>query len=146
MVRRPDIADELTQDVFFRAWQARDRYREEGHARAYLMRIADRLACDRARKLTGEIQVSDEHWKLVEPAGPAVEPAAALMTEEALQQLDVAMERLSPAQRRVVLLRFYGALSFAEIAKLMDCPLGTALSHCHRALQTLREQLVEGGP
>ena len=50
MVRRPDVADDLTQEVFCRAWQARERYRENGTARAYLFRIADRLACDFGRK------------------------------------------------------------------------------------------------
>ena len=44
MVRRADVADDLTQEVFCKAWQARDRYREEGNARAYLLRIADRFA------------------------------------------------------------------------------------------------------
>jgi RNA polymerase sigma-70 factor (ECF subfamily) len=146
MVRRPDLADELSQEVFFRAWQARDRYREEGHARAYLMRIADRLVCDRARKLTAEVQVSEEHWRAVEPAGPHAEPAATMIAEEALDQLLAAMDHLSPPQRRVLLLRYYGDLSFAEIAQAIHCPLGTALSHCHRALQTLRELLVEDRP
>ena len=50
MVRRADLADDLTQEVFFKAWQARDRYREQGAARAYLLRIADRLVCDLHRK------------------------------------------------------------------------------------------------
>lgn len=145
MVRRPDLADELSQEVFFRAWRARDRYREEGHARAYLMRIADRLACDRARRLANEVQVSEECWRLVEPAGPHAEPGAALIAEEALGQLTAALDHLSPPQRRVLLLRYYGDMSFAEIAEAMSCPLGTALSHCHRALQTLRELLVEDG-
>ena len=50
MVRRPDVADDLSQEVFCRAWQARSRYREQGNARAYLLRIADRLVCDRGRR------------------------------------------------------------------------------------------------
>jgi len=50
---------------------------------------------------------------------------------------------LSPPQRRALLLRYYGDLSFAEIAAIMGCPLGTALSHCRRGLLKLRELLVE---
>jgi RNA polymerase sigma-70 factor (ECF subfamily) len=56
------------------------------------------------------------------------------------------MESLSPQQQRVLLLRYYGELGFAEIAAIMQCPLGTALSHCHRGLQALRKQLVENEP
>ena len=55
LVRRADLADDLTQEVFFRAWKARRRYREQGSARAYLLRIADRLVCDRGRKAGREI-------------------------------------------------------------------------------------------
>lgn len=146
MLRRPDLADEIAQEAFFRAWQARHRYREEGNARAYLMRIADHLVCDHARRLGYEVQVSQEQWKEVEPACAKGEPADAMVREEARRQLAAAMRRLSPAQRRVLLLRYYGDLSFAEIASVMGCPLGTALSHCHRGLKTLREELVESEP
>jgi RNA polymerase sigma-70 factor (ECF subfamily) len=142
LVRRADVAEELAQETFFRAWRARRRYREEGSVRGYLMRIADRLICDRARKLGREIQVKDELWRVMEPATPSFGPADVVVHEEAKQQLAVAISRLSPAQRRVLLLRYYGDLSFAEIAAVMQCPLGTALSHCHRALRTLREQLI----
>jgi RNA polymerase sigma-70 factor, ECF subfamily len=143
MVRRPDLADELAQETFFRAWQARERYREEGTARAYLIRIADRLVCDRARKLGHEVQMNDQQWKQVEPPSRACGPELRAIQKEACRELAAAMKCLSPAQRRVLLLRFYGDLSFAEIAEAMNCPLGTALSHCHRGLQALRQQLVE---
>jgi RNA polymerase sigma-70 factor (ECF subfamily) len=143
MLRQTELADELSQETFFRAWQARDRYREEGNARAYLLRIADHLVCDRARKSVREVQVTEERWKQVEPISRPNDPADAMIRDEAVGQLNAAMEHLSPIQRRVLLLRYYGDASFAEIAEILECPLGTALSHCHRGLQTLREQLVE---
>jgi RNA polymerase sigma-70 factor (ECF subfamily) len=146
MVRCPGAADDLAQEVFVRAWQARGRYREEGNARAYLLRIADRLVCDRARKRGREVHVSDEQWRQVEPAYPSGEPDGEATQDAAIGQLAAAMESLSPPQQRVLLLRYYGELSFAEIAAIMQCPVGTALSHCHRGLQALRKQLVENEP
>jgi RNA polymerase sigma-70 factor (ECF subfamily) len=143
MVRRHDVADDLTQEVFCRAWQARGRYREEGTARAYLFRIADHLAWDRQRKSRHEVNLSDEGWKQVEPAGRAAAPAEALAQEEVSRQLAATLDSLSAPQRRVLLLRYYGELSFAEIAAIMECPVGTALSHCHRGLVALRRLLVE---
>lgn len=65
------------------------------------------------------------------------------MRAEARHQLDAAMELLTAAQRRVLLLRYYGDLSFAEIAETMDCPLSTALSHCRRGLLALRQIISE---
>jgi RNA polymerase sigma-70 factor (ECF subfamily) len=146
MVRRPEVADDLTQEVFCRAWQARGRYREQGTARAYLLRIADRLLCDRHRRRGREVTLDDEHWKQMEPASRAVDPPEAAARAEAVGQLTAALDCLSPTQRRVLLLRYYGQLSFAEIAETVGCPLNTALSHCRRGLMALRKLLVETAP
>jgi RNA polymerase sigma-70 factor, ECF subfamily len=143
MVHRHDLADDLTQEVFCRAWQARDRYREEGKARAYLLRIADRLVIDHYRKSGREVNLSDADWRQVEPTERARLPEDAIRQEETFSELAATLDRLSAAQRRVLLLRYYGSLSFAEIATIMDCPVGTVLSHCHRGLLTLRSFLVE---
>ena len=143
MVRRLDLADDLTQEVFARAWQARSRYRERGHARAYLLRIADRLVCDRSRKAGRELTLDEKSWKQLEPVSRALEPSEAMARAEAASQLAAALDRLSPVQRRVLLLRYYGDLSFAEIAEIVRCPLSTTLSHCRRGLLMLRKLLVE---
>jgi RNA polymerase sigma factor (sigma-70 family) len=142
MVRRPDLADDLAQEVFCRAWQARSRYREVGNARAYLLRIADRLVCDRRRKSGRERTLDEESWKQIEPVSRVVEASEALARAEAASRLTEALDRLSPAQRRVLLLRYYGQMSFAEIAEIVDCPLSTALSHCRRGLLALRKLMV----
>lgn len=151
MVRRQDVADDLLQEVFQRAWQAQDRYRDEGHERAYLLRIADRLVVDRSRRLaprtTGrEINVDEETWHEVQPVSRGTAPADSLVQLETNEELTAALDRLSPAQKRVLLLRFFGDLSFAEIAAAMNCPLGTALSHCHRGLLNLRKLLPAAVP
>jgi len=143
LVRRDDVADDLMQDVFRRAWQARASYQEQGTPRAYLLRIADRLVIDRARKQRPEVMLDEVGWIAVEPEDQAPAPSAGLLQSEARQQLDAAMELLTSAQRRVLLLRYYGDLSFAEIADQMECPLSTALSHCRRGLLALRQIIAE---
>jgi RNA polymerase sigma-70 factor, ECF subfamily len=143
LVRRHDVADDLTQEVFCRAWQARTTYHEQGTLRAYLLRIANRLAIDHFRKRGREVTLSEESWKQVEPeehGGPADNR---IEGNEVLGQLAAALDRLSLPQRRVLLLRYYGELSFAEIAAMMGCPVSTALSHCHRGLIAMRSLLVE---
>ena len=142
---RPEVADDLAQEVFCRAWQARRRYREQGNARAYLLRIADRLVVDRARKAGREINLGEDDWRQVEPVAH-VEPPEHAVRAEAVEQLHAAMENLSPLQRRVLLLRYYGQLSFVEIAQTIDCPLNTTLSHARRGLLALRKIMVENQP
>ena len=142
-VRRVDVADELSQEVFCRAWQGRASYREQGAARAYLLRIADRLVCDRGRRNGTHVNLDQDAWKQYEPVCAAADPPAVAMQAEENRQLTAALDQLSLPQRRVLLLRYYGQFTFAEIAELIDCPLGTTLSHCRRGLEALRGLLVE---
>ncbi len=140
----PDDADELIQEVFHRAWKSRHRYREEGKPLAYLMRIADRLVVDRARRKS-VMTVPEETWEAVEPSDNGEPPWERLQRQEATRTLEEAMNQLSPIQRRVLLLKYYGDLTFAEIADVVGCPLNTALSHARRGLARLRQVLATTG-
>ena len=70
------------------------------------------------------------------------EDTDALHTAETNQELTAALDQLSLNQRRVVLLRYFGDLSFEQIAAELECPLGTALSHCRRGLAAMRKLLT----
>jgi RNA polymerase sigma-70 factor (ECF subfamily) len=146
LVRREAEVEELVQDVFRRAWQARQSYRENGTARAYLIRIADRLACDWARKNRPEVNLDATAWKAIEPSTTTEEPASRLRRAEIHRELADAINRLTPDQQRVLLLRYYTPMTFTEIADVMHCPLNTVLSHCRRGLLALRQTLAEHRP
>ncbi|HVU87238.1 MAG TPA: RNA polymerase sigma factor [Pirellulales bacterium] len=143
MVRDGHAADDLLQEVFCRAWQARDRYAEQGAARAYLLRIADRLVCDRGRTAQRERPMTAEQWEQFEPATTDGAALATVLGAESRQQLIEALDTLSDAQKRTLLLRYYGDLEFQEIARIMECPTNTVLSHARRGLLALRRLLVE---
>ncbi len=142
-VRRPDVADDLSQEVFQRAWQARHRYREQGQARAYLLQIADRLVADHHRREKRQTNLDASGWQRHEPLSQAAEPSQAAAVAEEVGRLAAVLDELSPVQQRVLLLRYYGQMTFAEIARSIGCPLNTTLSHCHRGLEMLRKLLVE---
>ncbi len=146
IVRRADEADDLAQEVFCRAWQARARSREEGHARSYVLRIADRLAVDRMRRRRPEETLSAEGWRDKEPWTNSSNPAEAAVGSEAARRVKAALGQLTPMQERVLLLRYYGQLTFEQIAETLGCPLSTALSHCRRGLESLRKLLAEDKP
>ncbi len=142
VVRQPEVADDLTQEVFRKVWQARSAYQETGQARGYLLRVADRLAVDYLRRAGREVLLDEDGWNRWEPPGGELSPVEAAQQAELEAQLAAALDRLSPLQRRVLLLRYYGNLEFAEIAAALECPLSTALSHCHRGLQVLRKLMA----
>jgi RNA polymerase sigma-70 factor, ECF subfamily len=143
VTRRHDLAEDLAQEAFRRAWQARERYRDEGNARGYLLTIADRLACDWARRAGREETMDATQWELRQPEAREGSPGLNATQLELQQQLSAALAGLAPLQQRVLLMRYYGELSFQEIAAALETPLNTVLSHCRRGLATLRKQLVE---
>jgi len=150
VTRDRHAADDLLQDVFCRAWEARHRYVDNGHERAYLLRIADRLACDRARRAHNtqgrrETLLDGDNWKVIEPVDEG-QPHDGLLVDERQAQLNRALEILSEPQRRTLLLKYFGDLDFADIARVLGCPLNTALSHGRRGLHALRRLLVEESP
>jgi RNA polymerase sigma-70 factor (ECF subfamily) len=146
LVRRGDVADDLCQEVFCRAWQARGRYTDQGKTRAYLLQIANRLACDRSRRSEPQTNLDHETWKIHEPPSETSGPPQAAMMSEQIGLLHAALDKLAPMQQRVLLLRYYGQMDFQEIADTLQMPLNTALSHCRRGLETLRRLLVETTP
>jgi RNA polymerase sigma factor (sigma-70 family) len=143
LLRRDDLADDLVQEVFRRAWEARERYAEQGSPRAYLLRIADRLACDHLRRSHREVTLDEVGWGEVEPVDRTAGPGDPLIQSETNGALTAALDSLTGSQRRVLLLRYYGEMSFEEIASALECPLSTALSHCRRGLLALRKIMTE---
>jgi RNA polymerase sigma-70 factor (ECF subfamily) len=139
LVRRSELAEDFVQEVFRRAWQARGRYQEQGSPRAYLLRIADHLVCDQGRRGQREITLDGAEWSELVPVNGAGAPGDSLLQDESRAALAAALDALSEPQRRVLLLRYYGEMSFEEIAATLDCPLNTALSHCRRGLLALRK-------
>lgn len=139
----PHAVDDVVQETFTRAWTARERYRDDGRERAYLLRIADRLICDRRRRSGRETPVDDLQWTALEPAGGDASPLERVTAAEARKLLMEALERLSEPQRRTLLLRYFGDLEFHEIGQQLNAPLGTVLSHCRRGLLVLKKLLVE---
>ncbi len=143
MVRNRAAAEDLLQEVFCRAWQARGRYCDTGRERAYLLRIADRLACDHARRRKREAPVAGVENDVADQAGRESPPWERMARVETQRLLAAALEALSEPQRRTLLLRYYGNLEFNEIAEQLGSPLNTVLSHNRRGLLALRQLLAE---
>ena len=143
LVRRHDVADDLLQEVFQRAWQARASYQERGRERSYLLKIADRLVCDRSRRLGIEVTVDETAWQQLEPSGENQLPLDALADRDTSRELAAGLDRLTPPQKRVLLMRYYSDLDFGDIARQMEIPLNTALSHARRGLMALKKVLTE---
>jgi RNA polymerase sigma-70 factor (ECF subfamily) len=145
-----ETAEDLLQETFLRVVRSIGRYEHTGRFEAWLFRIAANLARDRARheKRTDELGLGaggHEEVRTEERAVGVSDPAQRLAETEVGQRLAEAVQRLPRADREIILLRHYSGLSFREIARLLDIPLGTALARAHRALRKLRDELGAEG-
>lgn len=71
-------------------------------------------------------------------AGEDAGPAAPVEHGEEVGRLQEAMDRLPEADRQILQLRHYADMPFKDIARTLDCPIGTVLARAHRALGKLR--------
>ena len=135
-------AEDLTQQVFLKAWQAIDRYRKMASPFvAWLMTISHNLVVDfyRTRKdktyLEAEVLASD--------AASSPERAAEASFEQ--QRLRRAILRLRADEQQVVIMRFIEGFEFAEIASVMKKKEGNVRVILHRALAKMRDSLEKEG-
>ena len=124
----PDAAEDLSQEAFARAWTSAPRDADSDHLRAWMHRTARNLAVDhlRRRRLREMVPLSDETIG----STPDPDPDARLAAREAL-------ERLSPHERLLLLLRFEAGLSHAEIGGLLEIREDAARKRVARARAAL---------
>ena len=130
------LAEELTQDVFVRAWQKLPSFRGESAFATWLTRLAVNVVLterrDRGRR-DARLTFSDNLDSLA-PTVPAGHPGMALDLEKAIAGL--------PDQaRHVFVLHDVEGWAHAEIARFTGLAVGTCKSHLHRARALLREVL-----
>ncbi|MCA1834589.1 MAG: SigE family RNA polymerase sigma factor [Actinomycetota bacterium] len=122
-------AEDLTQDALLRTYRAWSRIRDRERPGAY----ARTVLVNRHRSVLRHLKIVRKH------ATDEVE-AVRLLGEDGLVVWD-ALLRLPERQRAALALRYYEDLPEAEIAVILDCPLGTVKSLIHRGLEKMRTQL-----
>lgn len=143
---RRELAEDLTQEAFLRAFRSLPRFDPRGPAplSAWLLRIAARTAIDELRRRRPVITAL-EHLE----AEPRREPGGVPRPDEVAQWASTArairqaVDRLSPEVRAAFLLRAYHEMSYPEIADALEIDLGTVKSRLFRARQALVQRLRE---
>ena len=135
-------AEDLTEVVFLKAWQALPRFRSKGPGfRAWLYRIAHNAVIDRHR--VSKTVVSLEQALDVQDTNH-ISPETAVEVEQETARLDAAISQLKPRLREVILNRFLNGLSHAETAHAMGLREGHVRVLQHRALKAIKDRLTEG--
>lgn len=144
MTEGREDADEIFQEVWFRAIRKMSSYRQRNFC-GWLMRIAHNLVIDRARRRKPDRSLDEEHEEGGSLAG--VLPSGERGPTENVQATDIgqaivrAVETLPPEQKAVFVMRVKAELPFKEIAKIQGVSINTALARMQYALAKLRPLL-----
>jgi RNA polymerase sigma-70 factor (ECF subfamily) len=138
---QPDLADDLAQEVFVAAWQARDAYESRGRLLAYLLTIAVNRAKNAVRTRARRPETTE-----VEPMpSNDASPFDALRQAEQRQRLNACLAKLPNEQRQVLALKFGADLDYARIGEIVGCPEATARSRAFLAMAQLRRLVGKWG-
>jgi RNA polymerase sigma-70 factor (ECF subfamily) len=138
MLDNADDAEDVLQEVFLQVHRSLSTFEpSKGAFTTWLYRITVNHCLSRRRK-RHLLVISLEQ---VPPLALTEHPSSQgrVEDEEAIQQ---ALSRLSDKLRTVIILRYYLELSYAEIAQILNIPIGTVKSRLDLALKTLRQELA----
>jgi RNA polymerase sigma-70 factor (ECF subfamily) len=140
IVRSHDVADDVAQEAFVRAWRALDRFELGRPFGPWICRIAANLALNHVRSPQArEEGLPEGHGEAPARAAGPLEQA---LDAECARVLEQALAALPPAQRAVFVLRAHEELSYEEIAQALQVSPGTVMSRLFRARERLAEALA----
>ena len=131
-------ADDVGQDTFIRFYNALTNFRGDSQVSTYLTRIAINLSLNELKRRNRRFSIfvnQDENSPKIADDSHQSEAASSK------ELIDIALERLEPKFKSVVVLRLIDGYSTEETAKILNLPLGTVLSRLSRAQLKLKHIL-----
>lgn len=145
MVGRRDDAEDIVQEVFVRAHQNLDKYRDEARFTTWLLRIATNLTTDKGRMATRRQALEQQEaqgalaWMTT---NISEDPVDNLEGERRVQALRKALAALPEHHRNMILLRDIEEREYDEIAEICGCSVGGAKLRVLRARRALRDRML----
>lgn len=142
----PD-AEDLTQEVFVRAYQSMHAFRHDAAVDTWLYRIATNLVIDRFRRArrtpqTLRVEGADgEAVSEIPTTSREADPQASVQLSELQRQVQRAIHSLPPKLRAVIVLHDMEGLAYEEVAQTVGCPVGTVKSRIFNARALLKRKL-----
>lgn len=150
MFANSEDAKDVSQEVFLKVYRNLQRFNERASFSTWVYRITVNACIDEMRRRKGkpgvsleqEMQNEEGAWAL-QVADERETPEQALLRREKQREVLLALEKLSPEHKAVVILRDIRGLSYEEISELLEMPLGTVKSRICRARGQLKEEILK---
>ena len=138
-------ADDLAQETFIKAYFALGRFEAAWPLYPWLRKIAVNAGLNYLKTRNRERPLEDGSLgdRHTPAAAAGDDPQERLERAEFQARLEWAVESLPADQKSVFVLRFHESLSYEEISRTLDLPLGTVMSRLNRARQKLKELLAD---
>jgi len=146
MVRNVDDAEDLTIEAFAKAFKNLRRFKKDYTFSTWLFRIATNNAIDFIRKK--KLQTYSLNTSFKDDSGEAVTidvldgnltPDEEAIKQQKIELVQMFVTKLPTKYQRLVRLRYFDELSYDEIAKTLEAPLGTIKAQLHRARELMYE-------
>lgn len=150
MVRNVDDAEDLTIEAFAKAFKNLEKFKKDYTFSTWLFRIATNNAIDFIRKKRLETMSLDTSFK--DDSGEAVKidvennelnPMEETIKSQKIELIRIFVDKLPPKYQRLVKLRYFEELTYEEIARTLEAPLGTIKAQLHRSRELMYD-LVKG--
>lgn len=138
MVKDHDIAQELLQDVFFKAWEKRHIINPDLSFKSYLFKIAKNLVYNHFRNSAVEKKVMDYVASVNSELHNGVEDS--IYYKEIRQLIDSSIDQLPPQRKLVYTLCKLEGKTYAEVGELLNISTSTISDHIVKATRFIREQ------
>lgn len=146
-VRDPELALDITQEAFIKAYRALPRFRGDSAFYTWMYRIAvntakNHLAAQRRRPMDVELDLQDpEQYDLHAKLKETDTPEGLVLGNELKEVVERAIAALPEDLRTAIILRELEGMSYEEIAQTMDCPVGTVRSRIFRARDAIGKKV-----
>ena len=142
LVGNRDDAQDVTQETFVKAFRNLRSFRRECAFSSWLHRILLNAAGNWLRDNRRHAQLSEAAPPVIGRSEEAeVSPEEAVLQHDRARRLQAALWDLPPHYREAMILRFYDELSYAEMAEVLDVPVGTVRSRLAKARELLYKRL-----
>jgi RNA polymerase sigma-70 factor (ECF subfamily) len=146
VLHNPQDAEDATQEVFLRVYNALGQFSGRGAFGAWLRRLTINHCLNRVQCAAAQLSARSHSIDLVAESLPASrdsDPVARLWRAEEKERIRIEMQDLPPQQRAALGLRVVDGLSYDEIAEVMGVPVNSVRSWLHRGRARLRQALEE---
>jgi RNA polymerase sigma-70 factor (ECF subfamily) len=143
LMGNPADAEDVVQDAYVRALAGADRFRG-GDERAWLLAIV-RNGCYSSHRRQRVRQATDFDETVHGEDAVTPSPEQRAIDRDTSRRVRLAVERLTPEFREVIVLREFEGLSYKEIAEVVAAPVGTVMSRLSRARAQLQAALAKDG-